>query len=585
MIAPPSSQVIAINEKSDCELSKLTNVTKNIKEINRMTTELDVETDKNLQMRRYKINQMSELIYKAINNNKEYVQQHGIKNLLVKLHQTSGDIDPEKIPNTIHEEGKVFIIHLATALSDLKNLLSLKNKCEEKKIKKIRKNNVREGPSENELFYDEIANGKEDGKLTESKIVRPHTFQNNFDDYNESGISSKRIENPTKIAENKINIFINKEKKSRSVANFDIKKDSNNPSYIELEHTTDRNQVKNLNVKQYISKNYTSTIKSKRNINSQQDTLHNSFNKNENKNLASTKDASPSHSYNKNHINGKKTYELDISALQFGKPEKQKRITFERDFEVSAENRKNDQGVFKNFRLICNENAKPIVNPPSKRNLVVDTEENYLKTANWNLQNMIPRNYKNLHSNDIEIETKELQKIAQDIIDAEFKRLSNKYLTLGREQFGMEKILNLLVIYFGEDKAIQYISKFNAGKFLENKRKLEMKKCVSEFNDKIEKNDGVIYKKKHNTNARNPLNALAKVLLISNNSNKQNQRDIPLTEERSHFDEGPKNHKSNPKDRRMNKLENDKNIKETHSYIDHKFTFNETIDLDVDESS
>ena len=84
----------------------------------------------------------------------------------------------------------------------------------------------------------------------------------------------------------------------------------------------------------------------------------------------------------------------------------------------------------------------------------------------------------------IQLRIQESKARAKKIIDLEFSLLENQHLTLGREQFGMQKIKNLLVIYFGETLAETFMGNFKVGSFLETKKRLEMKKLCSEYNEK-----------------------------------------------------------------------------------------------------
>lgn len=84
----------------------------------------------------------------------------------------------------------------------------------------------------------------------------------------------------------------------------------------------------------------------------------------------------------------------------------------------------------------------------------------------------------------------------------------------------MQKIQNLLVEYFGEIQAETYMANFNVENFLETKKKLEMKKMCSEYNEKnldLAKRRAI--NKSFGYNDNRPIRTLAKIVQAANPGN------------------------------------------------------------------
>lgn len=75
-------------------------------------------------------------------------------------------------------------------------------------------------------------------------------------------------------------------------------------------------------------------------------------------------------------------------------------------------------------------------------------EKNHSKAVN----SFILKN-DNGDSNHIVDHIKNLKMHGGDLITNELQRLRGKYMTLGKEMFGMDKIFRLLIIYFGVTKS------------------------------------------------------------------------------------------------------------------------------------
>lgn len=108
-----SNKLISLNDKTNRHLSKLNTIKSNTEVLTNLLAELDSEIEKNLQFRKHKINILTDSVYAAIKNDSEYVQERGVKGLLVKLHRVTGEIDRERLPSGVGEAGKDFLIKLS----------------------------------------------------------------------------------------------------------------------------------------------------------------------------------------------------------------------------------------------------------------------------------------------------------------------------------------------------------------------------------------------------------------------------------------------------------------------------------------
>lgn len=66
---------------------------------------------------------------------------------------------------------------------------------------------------------------------------------------------------------------------------------------------------------------------------------------------------------------------------------------------------------------------------------------------------------------------KTLKHQEQVLLTNEYQKLANQYLTLGREQFGTDKIKKILILYFGRVKAIKSMDRFELAGFYDMKKK------------------------------------------------------------------------------------------------------------------
>lgn len=130
-----NDDVVEIHTKFYTEINNMNKIEKNINDIEKKVDKINEEFEKNSQLKNHKIDLISDLIYKTINNNTVYVKENGIMNILVKLQKISGGINKDRISNNISDEGKRFIMKLAAIENKQDTLKDEREKREEASLK------------------------------------------------------------------------------------------------------------------------------------------------------------------------------------------------------------------------------------------------------------------------------------------------------------------------------------------------------------------------------------------------------------------------------------------------------------------
>lgn len=126
-----------LTEKIHADLSKMGAVKEQIDKVKKNISEVAGEIDTISQIKQHKINQLSDTLYKTINNDFDYIQQNGIKDLQVILYRVTEEILIDKLPNSIGDEGRNFITNLAIAEANETNLSSALQIAEDQELKKM----------------------------------------------------------------------------------------------------------------------------------------------------------------------------------------------------------------------------------------------------------------------------------------------------------------------------------------------------------------------------------------------------------------------------------------------------------------
>lgn len=422
-----------INEKVKDTFLKQKDTNEKLRSYEIQSEEIEKQISKNDKVQKHYVTKFCDLIYKTINNDNEYVQKNGITRLLIKLYGIKGEINKDLIPNTLSKEAQEFVIQYVILKTQKKKMVD-ENEIRAKLESSLRNRSITKKDDQSAKNL-----STENRQETLSPILKKNTREQvkNTVSYNNG-----KKETVFEIANNLLR-DLTRNKKQDTVPHSDRNDQENSKATIgQISKITPNYKMKPAGkLKQDMI-----NIDSQNNMSTKEETTLES---------SRPKNTAPTHRNN---------HSLCLTS-------------------------------YHNKKMSRNTNLGSMSSSNFVKIYDEDNKFGDIKEANKDPVNQSNENFKKIGVNQVKdniyLETSNINQQAKNLLVDELRRLSNKYLTLGREQFGMKKIEKVLEVYFGETKAKKHFHKFinYTNSYVETKKKLEMKQILSNYNIENLKNE------------------------------------------------------------------------------------------------